>query len=57
VHTSCFLDRRPGLEYMLAPFEGLKLDAWSDSLTARIKEYASANKVEVRGLVRERQGD
>jgi hexosaminidase len=48
-----FADRRPGLEYMLAPFEGLKLDAWRDSLTVRIKEYAAANKVEVRGLAGE----
>ncbi len=50
-------DRRPGLEYMIAPFERMNLDDWREELGRRIKQYASANKVPVEGMKEPRLED
>ena len=52
-----FADRRPGLEYMIAPFERMQLGAWQTELGERIKKYASANNIPVEGMKEPRLED
>lgn len=42
-----FADRRLGLEYMIAPFERMRIKEWRDKLGGIIEEYAKANHVAV----------
>ena len=42
-----FADRRPGLEYMLAPLERIGLEDWNKRLAAFIREYAASHQVAV----------
>ncbi len=50
-------DRRPGLDYLIAPFQRLKLPEWRNRLNERINEYAAVHKVPVTGLEEERLED
>ncbi|HUU27785.1 MAG TPA: beta-N-acetylhexosaminidase [archaeon] len=50
-------DRRPGLEYMIAPFERMELPGWRAGLVKTIKEYAARHNVPVQGLAGERLED
>jgi hexosaminidase len=43
-------DRRPGLDYMMAPYQRMQLPAWRRSLVTIIDNYAAEHKVPVRGL-------
>ena len=43
-------DRRPGLDYMLAPFQRMQLPAWRNSLEAIVERYSSSHDVPVQGL-------
>ena len=43
-------DRRKGLDYMIAPFQRMNMEEWHQQLNARIREYAGANNVAVKGL-------
>jgi hypothetical protein len=52
-----FADRRPGLEYMLAPFERMGLKEWRVQLEDIIADFAAAKKVDVVGLETERLED
>ncbi len=45
-----FADRRPGLEYMLAPFERMGLKQWQQQLEGIIIDYASAKNVSLTGF-------
>jgi hexosaminidase len=40
-------DRRPGLEYVIAPFQRIKLPEWRAALDARIAVYAGAHGLKV----------
>jgi hexosaminidase len=51
-----FADRRLGLEYQLAPFERMDLPGWRKELRARLKAYATENKIPLEKLV-EDQGE
>jgi hypothetical protein len=37
-------DRRPGLEYLIAPFERLELEAWRDRVQALAQDYAERHQ-------------
>ena len=50
-------DRRPGLEYMIAPYERMQLPQWRSELVKRIKAYAAKHNLPVRGLEEERLED
>jgi hexosaminidase len=50
-------DRRKGLDYLIAPFQRTNLPGWQDKLNERIKQYAAANKVPVKGLAEKRLED
>lgn len=52
-----FADRRPGLEYMLAPFERMGLQQWQKQLEGIIVDFAAAKNVPVVGLETERLED
>jgi len=52
-----FADRRPGLEYMLAPFERMGLQNWQRQLKEIIIDYAKVKKVAIRGIETERLED
>jgi len=52
-----YADRRPGLEYLIAPFERMKLDSWHAELGERLRQYASANDVPVEGMKEPRLED
>lgn len=52
-----FADRRPGLDYMLAPFQRMDMEGWRKALGDRIKTYASEHGVPVSGLAEERLED
>ncbi|QNF33511.1 beta-N-acetylhexosaminidase [Adhaeribacter swui] len=52
-----FADRRKGLDYMIAPFQRTNLPGWQNKLNERIKQYAEANKVPVKGLAEKRLED
>ena len=45
-----FADRRPGFEYMLAPYERMKLEEWNGKLEAFIKTLARSHGFEAQGL-------
>ncbi|MBL7737566.1 MAG: hypothetical protein JNL51_19050, partial [Chitinophagaceae bacterium] len=42
-----FADRRPGLEYMIAPFERMEMKKWREELWKTIAAYAKANNVPI----------
>ncbi|HUU30281.1 MAG TPA: beta-N-acetylhexosaminidase [archaeon] len=46
-------DRRPGLEYMLAPFERIGLKNWHAQLISLTKNFAAEHNVPVQGLAGE----
>ncbi len=50
-------DRRPGLDYMIAPFQRMDMPGYLARLNERIKEYAAENNVSVSGLEEERLED
>jgi len=50
-------DRRPGLEYLIMPFERMKLPQWRAQLEKCIKEYAAGHNVPIRGLQEPRLED
>ncbi|HUU27783.1 MAG TPA: beta-N-acetylhexosaminidase [archaeon] len=52
-----FADRRPGLEYMIAPFERMQLPEWRAGLVKCIKDYAAKHNVPIQGLAEERLED
>jgi hypothetical protein len=52
-----FADRRPGLEYMLAPFERMDLPGWRSRLLECIKGYAARHNVPLEGLAEQRLED
>ncbi|MCK0135365.1 glycoside hydrolase family 20 zincin-like fold domain-containing protein [Arenibacter sp. S6351L] len=52
-----FADRRLGLEYMLAPFERMKIEEWQNKLGHIIENYAKINKVSLKGLTIKRLED
>ncbi|MGI6574149.1 MAG: glycoside hydrolase family 20 zincin-like fold domain-containing protein [Fermentimonas sp.] len=43
-------DRRIGLDYMIAPFQRMKLPEWQKNLNERINEFAKEHNVPVSGL-------
>ena len=45
-----FADRRPGLEYMLAPYERMGLEEWKDKLAGFTRDYARVRGFEALGL-------
>jgi hypothetical protein len=45
-----FADRRKGLEYMIAPYERMKVEAWRDELGKRIEAYAKTRGVALEGM-------
>jgi len=50
-------DRRIGLEYMLAPFERIGIEAWRKQLRSVIKEFAGLHNISIKGLEAERLED
>ncbi len=52
-----FADRRPGLEYMIAPFERMQLEQWQAELGERIKQYSAAHDVPIEGMKEPRLED
>ncbi|MBN2288534.1 MAG: beta-N-acetylhexosaminidase [Candidatus Glassbacteria bacterium] len=52
-----FADRRPGLDYMSAPFQRMDLEGWRVKLGERLREYAAANNVPVEGMKEARLED
>lgn len=52
-----FADRRLGLEYMLAPFERMKIGEWQNKLGSIIEDYAKKNEVGIKGLAIKRLED
>ncbi|HUU26954.1 MAG TPA: beta-N-acetylhexosaminidase [archaeon] len=45
-----FADRRPGLEYMLAPYERMGLEDWNRRLAGFIESFAKSHGFEPQGL-------
>ena len=45
-----FADRRPGLEYMLAPYERMALEDWNARLAEFTRAYAKVRGFEASGL-------
>jgi len=45
-----FADRRPGLEYMLAPYERMGLEQWNARLAGFTRDYARVRGFEASGL-------
>ena len=52
-----FADRRPGLEYMIAPFERMNLETWISDLNKILQGYAKAHDVPVEGIKEPRLED
>ncbi len=52
-----FADRRVGLDYMLAPFERMKIEEWRRQLGKIITGYAGLHNLPVEGLEAERLED
>ncbi|HLA40487.1 MAG TPA: hypothetical protein VJ417_10835, partial [Candidatus Glassbacteria bacterium] len=50
-------DRRTGLDYMIAPFQRMKLPEWRKNLAEIINQYAAAHNVPVQGLEQPRLED
>lgn len=48
-----FAARRLGLEYMIAPFERMKLEKWQKQLETIINNYAKAKNVPIKGFASE----
>ncbi len=45
-----FADRRKGLDYMLAPFERMKIEEWRGQLKSVINDFARLHNIPVKGL-------
>ena len=52
-----FADRRPGLDYMIAPFQRMDLPGWRTRLNEHITKYAADHNVPVQGLEEDRLED
>ena len=50
-------DRRKGIDYMIAPYQRMKLEQWHEELGKRIEAFATANNLPLEGMKEARLED